>query len=75
MKNGRPRTTKVTEVTLELADDTSKNTTHRIIPGQKICHDCLGGLKQEIKSNIHENQLYHEEVNEVGSEDPVIIEI
>ena len=39
-ENGNPRISKVKEVTTDLADKTSMNTSHRIIPGEKICPQC-----------------------------------
>ena len=74
-KNGKPRSSRVNEVTEILADETAKNTGHIVIPGQKICPQCQDILTQEIKSTIQRNQDYVEEQSVLTSENPVIIEI
>ena len=74
-ENGNPRISKVKEVTTDLADKTSLNTSHRIIPGEKICPQCLATLKLEIESSLQVQQEHVEEQNALATENPVIIGI
>ena len=74
-KKGKPRTSRVTEVTTDLANDTASNTGYSVIPGQKICPQCLDILKQEIKAFEDEQKAHEDEQNELAAEDPVTIPI